>query len=285
MRCPRLDGAILYNRIRDVTDPDFRHPRYVPYVKEKTVSRITAASGTEEAAAKLPLLACTDQVPVLREEYATLDYYELVHFLPASLWREIKGRIGGGESDTFLRILAKKGASLAELNALQEEIRQITDISYRTESENRIQEKQTNDSQIQGMMAIFGGFCILLAIIGIGNVFSNTLGFVRQRRREFARYLSVGLTPENLRKMFCIEAFLLAGRPILLTLLLAAPIIGYMLKLSYLETGVFLAEAPFLSVAAFMLTVCAAVALAYVLGWRTVKKIDLAEVLRDDTLL
>ena len=50
------------------------------------------------------------------------------------------------------------------------------------------------------MKVIFGGFCVLLAVIGIGNVFSNTLGFVRQRKREFARYLSVGLTPEGMKR-------------------------------------------------------------------------------------
>lgn len=52
----------------------------------------------------------------------------------------------------------------------------------------------------------------------IRNVFSNTLGFARQRKREFARYMSVGLTPEGIKKMFCIEAMALIGRPVLLTL-------------------------------------------------------------------
>lgn len=31
-------------------------------------------------------------------------------------------------------------------------------------------------------------------------VFSNTLGFVRQRKREFARYMSVGMTRGEMKK-------------------------------------------------------------------------------------
>lgn len=44
--------------------------------------------------AKIPVLAYTEKVPVLREEYATLNYYELVRFILVSLWKEIKGQIG-----------------------------------------------------------------------------------------------------------------------------------------------------------------------------------------------
>ena len=73
----------------------------------------------------------------------------------------------------------------------------------------------------------------MLAVIGVGNVLSNALGFVRQRKREFVRYMSVGLTPKELRKMFCIEALVIAGRPILITLPLAVMVIeGYQNRIS-----------------------------------------------------
>lgn len=135
------------------------------------------------------------------------------------------------------------------------------------------------------MKAVFGSFCVLLAVIGIGDVFSNTLGFVRQRKREFARYMSVGLTPGEIRKMFCIEALVLAGRPIFITLPLAVIAVGYMLKMSYLGIGEFMAEAPLVPIMVFMLAISASVALAYGLAWRDVGKISLAEVLKDDTMM
>lgn len=282
---PRLDGAVILNRIRDVTNPDFRHPEYMPYIKGESGTSVLRQAGREEITMEIPVLACTEKVPVLREEYATIDYYELVHFLPASLWRESKGRIGGCEEDLSVCILDGDDPTAEKLSALQGEIDRLIGSQYKVVSENRIQEKEINDRQVRGMMAIFDGFCVLLAIIGIGNVFSNTLGFVHQRKREFARYLSVGMTPGGIRKLFGIEALVLAGRPILISLPIAILAAWAMLRASYLPIGDFLARAPFIPVIVFGMAVLGTVALAYYLGWRQVSRIDLPEVLRDDSML
>ena len=290
---PQLNGAVIWNQIRDVTNPDFRHPRYMPYVKGENAVSILRQSGKEEndngnltdVSVEIPVLSYTEKVPVLREEYATIDYYELVHFMPVSLWKEIKGQIGGSEEDTYICMLGRENVTAEELDVLQGQVDSLIAGNYKTEGENRIQEAEVNDKQIQGMMTIFGGFCVLLAMIGIGNVFSNTLGFVRQRKREFARYMSVGMTQGEIKKMFCVEALTIAGRPILITLPLAVVTVGYMLKLSYVEVGTFLAEAPLIPIMIFMLSIWGIVAFAYYLGWRNIRKIDLAEVLRDDTMM
>lgn len=282
---PQLNGAVIWNQIRDVTNPDFRHPRYMPYVKGENAVSILRQSGKEEMTAEVPVLSYTEKVPVLREEYATLDYYELVHFIPVSLWKEIKGQIGGSEEDAYICMLGRENVTSGELDALQGQVDSLIAGNYKTESENRIQEAEANDKQIQGMMTIFGGFCVLLAMIGIGNVFSNTLGFVRQRKREFARYMSVGMTQGEIKKMFCVEALTIAGRPILITLPLAVITVGYLLKISYIEVGTFLAEAPLIPIMIFMLAIWGIVAFAYYLGWRNIRKINLAEVLRDDTMM
>lgn len=285
---PQLDGAVVRNQIRDVTNPDFRHPKFMPYIKPgigESATSVLRQSGKEETTAEIPVLSYTEEVPVLREEYATLDYYELVHVVPVSLWKEIKGQIGGMEETLFIRILCRDHVTQEKLDTLQNQVAQIIGQTYVLESENRIQEYEINRKQIQGMRVIFGGFCVLLALIGIGDVFSNTLGFVRQRKREFARYLSVGLTPEQIKKMFCIEALVLAIRPILITLPLSVLAVGYMLKISYLRVGEFLAEAPGCSIALFALSIIGFVALAYAIAWRSMRKIGLAEILKDDTMM
>ncbi len=281
----QLCGAVVRNQIRDVTNPDFRHPVEMPYVKGEKDICILHKSGDEKQAAEIPVLAYTNQVPVLREEYASLDAYELVHFLPASLWKEIKEKIGGWEEDSYIRVLGKNHESLKELDLLQNRIEEIIGPDYRTESENRIREFEANARIIWGMKVIFGGFCVLLAMIGVGNVFSYTLGFVRQRRREFARYLSIGMTFKELRKMFCVEALIIAGRPLVLTLPPGMIAVWYMLKMSYLGTEEFLSEAPVLPIAVFILAISGFVALAYYLGWRVMGRVDLAEVLKDDTMM
>lgn len=279
-----LDGAVIFNRIRDVTNPDFRHPRYLPYTKgENETALLKSADG--EKTVQISVLAYAETLPALREEYGNIDYYEMVHIVPASLWREIKGEIGGAEKDSYLCVLGEGTATLEGLQELGTEVGNILETRYTVESENRIQEQLDNDRQIQGMKLIFGGICVLLAVIGIGNVFSNTLGFVRQRKREIARYLSVGMTPGEIRKMFAIEALIIAGRPILLSAVLTALAVWGMLRMSYLEAAVFFAEAPVLPAALFVLAILAFVALAYGLGWRSVQRFNLAEVLRDDTVM
>ncbi len=281
---PKLSGAVIYNQIRDVTNPDFRHPEYMPYLTGEAEESILQQAGNEEPV-EVPVLAYTEKAPILREEYATLDYYELVHIMPSSLWKAFQEPPAALETNLYICILGRENAALEELDALEERIGQILGEDCRIESENRIRKHDENDAQIQGMKSIFGGFCLLLAVIGIGNVFSNTLGFVRQRKREIARYMSVGMTPGEIRRMFCLEALVIAGRPILLTLPLAVTAVGAMLRASYLEPEVFLAEAPFLPVLLFMLLILGSVAFAYYLGWRGVRTICPAEVLRDDTMM
>ena len=288
---PSLDGAVIINKISDLTDPNFRDRQRIPYlngIRETTVLRRIGQENAAESIdilAEIPVLSYTQQLPVLKEAYGEIDYYELVHVVSVSVWNKIKDRVGGAEEDSYIRILAKDGVTLEELNELAGKIDNILGGKYEIVIENRIQDKINNDAMIDGMMLILGGFCVLLAIIGIGNVFSNTLGFVRRRKREFARYLSVGLTPEGIRKMFCIEALVLAGCPILITLTISIVAVGYMLKLSYLNPIVFIHQAPVIPILIFILAIFAFVGLAYYLGGRRVLKSNLIDALRDDTMM
>lgn len=288
---PSLDGAVIINKISDLTDPNFRDRQRIPYlngIRETTVLRRIGQENAAESIdilAEIPVLSYTQQLPVLKEAYGEIDYYELVHVVSVSVWNKIKDRVGGAEEDSYIRILAKDGVTLEELNELAGKIDNILGGKYEIVIENRIQDKINNDAMIDGMMLILGGFCVLLAIIGIGNVFSNTLGFVRRRKREFARYLSVGLTPEGIRKMFCIEALVLAGCPILITLTISIVAVGYMLKLSYLNPIVFSRQAPVIPILIFILAIFAFGGLAYYLGGRRVLKSNLIDALRDDTMM
>ena len=268
-------------------------------------------------AAILPVTAYTQTPPVLREEYGTLDFHELVHFIPLSVWKEIEEQIGGAQQEMYLRILAQEGTTPAELAKIEVQIskflEETPDINRadgersrtaesesneehqrsehsaastgRIEIENRLRALQNNERMFTGMKAVLSVFCILLATIGIGNVFSNTLGFMRQRRREFARYLSIGLTPLGMWKIFCIEALVIAGRPVLVALPVTVFGVILFIKASYLEPMLFIREAPFVPIAFFILVIFGFVGLAYWLGAKRLLDSSLAEALRDDTVL
>lgn len=359
---PRLDGAVILNTTRDANDPNFRKRRTLPYLKENNETTVLIRDGLTEDelaalaadsletggrqedgtadpdrtvgaqpdnAAILPVTAYTQTPPVLREEYGTLDFYELVHFIPLSVWKEIEAQIGSAQQEVYLRILAQEGTTPAELAKIEAQISRLLEETLdinrangersriaepesseesvriaepepneehqRTdhsapftaliEIENRLREQQNNERMFTGMKAVLSVFCILLATIGIGNVFSNTLGFVRQRRREFARYLSIGLTPQGMWKIFCIEALVIAGRPVLVALPVTAFGVILFIKASYLEPMLFIKEAPFVPIAFFILAIFGFVALAYRLGAKRLLDSSLTEALRDDTVL
>lgn len=314
---PRLDGTIILNRLWDSINSNFRYPEYIPYVREdvetiildSTASKGDTISGTmaeppvqeslasgtmagipvqgtqaSEGQAEIPVLACTQEYPLLREEYGKSDG-SLVQFIPLSLWKTMEGRTGVAEQDTYIRVLADNRSESDALDTLEEEILQMVSREYEAESENRIREREDNDKMIKGYEMILGAFCVLLAVIGIAHIFSHTLGFLRQRKREFARYMSVGLTPEGIRKIFCIEALVIVGRPMLITLVLTGALVSLMIKASYLDPMEFIRVAPVAPILAFVLTVFAFVALAYYIGGRKILQVSLADALRDDTMI
>lgn len=185
----------------------------------------------------------------------------------------------------FLMELGKgseKERTLTELSMIETELTNVLghDISF--EVQNRIQEKIDNDAMLNGYKLIIGALCVLLAFIGIANVFSNTLGFIRQRKREFARYMSIGMTPEGMRKMFWIEALVIAGRPVLIALPITVVFVWLMITASYLNPMEFLAVAPIVPILLFIAALFGFVALAYYLGGKKILKCDLVEALRTD---
>ena len=276
---PSLDGAIVLNQIWDSRNSNFRYKEYVPFVRDDNQNTILYKN---DKTVKIPVLSYTQKSPTLREEY---DNYALVHFIPLTMWNKTLGEVCEAESDSYIRILSNGTANLTDLNALEQEVVRLVSEQYEIESENRVQERLSNDSLIQGMVMILGAFCVLLAVIGIANVFSNTLGFLRQRKREFAQYMSIGLTPQEMRKMFCIEAFVIAGKPLLITLPLTVLFVQFAVTASYLDPMVFWAEAPILPILIFAAAIVSFVALAYYIGGKRLLQCDLNETLRNDALI
>lgn len=279
---PNTTGSIVLNQIWDNINSNFRYKEYIPYLLEEQKTITLQNISQTENAATIPVLCFTQEAPLLREEY---DNYALVQFIPLSVWKQIADVIGNTEADTYIRVLAKENRILSELNMLEGKFSEIIGKSYTFEIENRIQERLDNDNTFQGYMLIIGSLCVLLAVIGLANVFSNTLGFIRQRKREFARYMSIGMTPAGMRKIFCIESLVIAGRPILITLPLTVLSVGFMITASHLNPMEFLAEAPIVPIMLFCLAIFGFVALAYYIGGKKIMESNLVEALRSDYII
>ena len=276
------NGTVVLNRIWDNKNSNFRYRKYVPFLSGNQ-DTITLQNQKDAAAAvALPVLGFTQEPPVLREEY---DHYALVQFMSLSTWKQIQETIGNADPDTYIRILSEKERTLTELSVIERELTNILGHNISFEVENRVQEKIDNDAMLNGYKLVIGALCVLLAFIGIANVFSNTLGFIGQRKREFARYMSIGMTPKGMRKMFWIEAFVIAGRPVLITLPVTAVFVWLMITASYLNPMEFWAAAPLVPILLFIAALFGFVGLAYYLGGRQILKCDLTEALRSDFMI
>ena len=277
-----LDGAILLNQIWDSLHSNFRSRSYLPFVNEELSSVTLESENGQELS--LPLLSLSSQTPLLREEYPD---YSLVLFLPVSLWNSLTAEnkaVFSMENDMLVRILAKENPSLTELAETEKALLSVLSGEAEAVTENRIQEKILNDKMIRGYLLLVGGFCTLLAAVGIANIFSNTLSFLRLRKREFARYMSIGMEPRQMKKMFLIEALFLAGRPLLFALPFTAAFAVFAVSASHLEISRFLKALPAAPFVSFSVAVLAFVFLAYYLGGRSILRCDLTESLRDDSL-
>lgn len=275
---PRADGGIILNRIWDSHHSNFRNRSYVPFIKE-TEDRILLGSRGEESSVEIPVLAYTEEPPVLWEQY---DDYTLVQVIPLSLWKTFSEKINTVDTDTCLRILTVDDSRLNEDMAV---IQGMLEREYSMEIHNRVQDMVIDDQMWRGFHLFMSAGCVLLAVIGIASIFSHTLGFVCQRKREFARYLSIGVTPEGIKKILWIEALTIAGKPILTTLPLTALFMVIIIKASYMEVSRFLPVMPILPIVIYMAAVFFFIGLAYYTGGKRLLRCDLSEALREDAVL
>ena len=272
-------GSVVLNRIWDNINSNFRHKEYIPFLSENQDTVTLQSQRDPAATVTIPILSFTQKPPVLREEY---DNYALVQFIALSTWKQIQGTIGNAEPRIYIRVLSEKERNLTELSAIETELTNALGNDITFEVENRVQEKIDNDAMLNGYKLVVGALCVLLAFIGIANVFSNTLGFIRQRKREFARYMSIGMTPMAMRKIFWIEAIVIAGRPVLITLPITAVFVWCMITTSYLNPIEFWEVAPIVPIALFIVALFGFVALAYYLGGKQILKCNLVETLKSD---
>lgn len=97
--------------------------------------------------------------------------------------------------------------------------------------------------------------------------------------------MSIGLTPSSMKKMFFVEGFVIAGKPLLITIPFTVLFVQFAATASYLEPMVFWAETPVIPIVLFAMAIVGFVALAYYIGGKRILQCDLNEALRNDTMV
>ncbi len=272
-------GMITVNRIWDNIHSNFRNKEYLNFMKEQENVGLTLyqSKNGKEYKEEVPILAFTYKLPVLREEYAN---FALVQVMSVNSWKRISAKMSVEAQETYINVQTITNDAIMPV---QEGINQLLG-GKEYEIENRIEEESFNKEIQRGYTLIIGGLCGLLAVIGLANVFSNTLGMINTRKREFARYISVGLSPHGMRKILCMEALIIGGKPILITIPLTLLFVLFATSASYINPMEFVENMPIIPLLVFAGMIIGCVAFAYYIGGRKLYQNNLIETLRNDML-
>lgn len=129
-----------------------------------------------------------------------------------------------------------------------------------------------------------GGLCVLLAGIGIANIFTNMLGSIQMRKREFARYQAIGFTPKSLWRMLAMEGAFMALRPIWISLPVNILFVLWAVDISPITMRDYLRVMPVLPLGVFAAAILGATGIACYLAGKRILEADLVESLKDETM-
>lgn len=311
-------GAVAINLLWDERNSDYMHREYIPFVKEGGGELYVEPSSGEQPgrASILSYDACATVLPQIREE---LEQKALNIVMSESAYAALAGTEGAGENTTPAEVegtgenTVPAGSRSTQENTvasagtfsgknynilLEESIREneqkagaveesvstlVPDEDYTLEG--RIREETSDAAARKGLRIVMGVLAGLLACVGIAGVLSATLGQLYQRRKEFARYLSVGVSPGDMKKMLFLEGFFIIGRPLLLAVLLDIPAAALLLWMSPPTLEQYLAHLPLVPMLLFICFGAVIVLVAYAAAAKRITSGDMVEILRDETMM
>ena len=265
-------NVVAVNIIWDSINSKRTERQYVPFLNEgKEI--VLNVSGKD-----IPISAFNDTLPVLREE---LTQYALTLVMSESYYATLGFDLKAEET-----IYTLKMTDESKNDALEERLQGMLEAYPDYAFEGRVQELADEMQIQQGLRMIVYLFAGILTCIGLANIFASTLGQIHQRKREFARYFAVGLTPKGAAKILAWEAAIVALRPILLTIVVNIPLMALMLDAGGITASDFSAKRlPLTPAILLFAAVIGFVTLAYYLGGKKICNMNLVEVIKDDTMI
>lgn len=225
----------------------------------------------------VPIDSFTDTLPEIKEEFqqdslnlvVSQDFYETIakDFPYEKSFYNIK--LTSEDKDSVVQRAIKK---------LLNPVSQYT-------LDSRKEQESSEGPMRKALRTVAGALAGLLSCIGIANVFSATLGQIYQRRKEFARYFSVGMPPGGMKKILLTEALIITLRPMILSAIVSVPVTAFALHFALIPVKDFIVQAPVIPILIFALFIFCFVSFAYYLGGKKILRAVIADELRDETVI
>lgn len=267
-------NSVVVNKIGGVLYYDSDDSDSIPFIKiaDDFSLNLLIQSNSE----KVNVIGYSQNVPKVRKDF---DKYSLLQVMSESSYNTLTD-VGSADT-TCINITTYTDDNLAET---ENGVKQILGDKFNYTIENRVDAYNTNMQMYGGYKSIITMICAILACIGISNVFANTLGYMQQRKREFAEYQSIGVTPKSIAKILSIEALVIGVKPILLSI----PFNILFILLTTSDNGItlseFLQNAPILPTILFAIIMLSAIALSYYISGKKILNANIADVLKDDAI-
>lgn len=275
-------GVILINKIWDNINSNRKNKKMIPFIKSENDRVIELYENLSSNINDQPIISTkvireANELPQLREEFPN---FSLIQVMSESAYKNMGNNISA--SKYYFNILS---ASKDDIWNVETKIENIFNHKYKYTLENRLRKEQSNLSIRNAYKMVIGCLSILLALIGLANVFSNSLGHIYQRQKEFVRYITIGLSPNGVRRVLFTEAFILSLKPILTSLLINIPLVIFGLRESLIPISDFIEQMPIVPIFSFAIVIILAINFAYYLAWKKMYRVNWINVLKDDTII
>lgn len=268
--------SILINTIWDSKNSHFREKKNIPFVKDSISSMNIDIDDKKHNRWKCQIGYYTDKMPKLREEFKV---YSLTQVMSESNYKSIfKSNIG---SEYYINILT---ISHNNTDGIQESLEEHIPMKYKYSIENRVVKEENDVTMRKGMKLIIGGICLVIGCIGIISVYSAVLGHMGQRKKEFAQYISMGFTPEEMKNIIITEGILFAIKPILISLPFNLIFVVFATTASKIKLGDFFSQAPIFPITIYCFIIIFSVSILYMILLKKLYKENIVEILRNNSL-
>lgn len=265
------NGIIAINTIWDSVHSSKKYREYIPLVDGEKALTVNVAGN------QFTITDYAKEMPKIKEEY---KQYSLSLILSESFYENVRVALPTDKITYNIYL-----ASMDMDKKVQEQIRNSLPENSTYTLESRMEEEQSEFKMRNGLKLFVCCFAAFLAIIGIVNVFSFTLGQIYQRKKEFARYFSVGLSPKGMKKILTLEALVISVRPFLFGLLISLPLAVWALQASEITFLEYIPKSPIVIISLFTTVIFLFIMLAYYIGGKKVCTSDLVDVIKDETML
>lgn len=266
-----IPTGIIVNKIGDVLYRGNDDSKYVPFIKEENNLTLDLIKNDEaQEKMKIEIIGYSQNIPEIREDF---DRNSLLIIMSEEVYRNTNNII----NTSYLNVKVNQNEDIYKI---ANEIDNSLDSKYNYTIENRIDSYNSNKQIYEGYKKIITLICIIIACIGISNVFANVFGYMQERKYEFAEYLSVGITPKGIAKILLLEGTIIGIRPILISIPFNILFILLTTSSGNITLNEFISQMPILTVVLFAIIMISIIALIYYIICIKILKLNIAEILK-----